>query len=69
MLLRLIALIALISLSGCGALYKLDVQQGNLFDKDPPIFIPTSNQFQAGYDVTMYDPRARTVYLSAAYKF
>ena len=34
MLLRLIALIALISLSGCGALYKLDVQQGNLFDKD-----------------------------------
>ena len=34
MLLRLIALIALISLSGCGALYKLDVQRGNLFDKD-----------------------------------
>ena len=34
MLLRLIALIALISLSGCGALYKLDVQQGNLFIKD-----------------------------------
>lgn len=34
MLLRLIALFALISLSGCGALYKLDVQQGNLFDKD-----------------------------------
>lgn len=34
MLLRLIALTALISLSGCGALYKLDVQQGNLFDKD-----------------------------------
>jgi outer membrane protein assembly factor BamE len=34
MLLRLIALIALIPLSGCGVLYKLDVQQGNLFDKD-----------------------------------
>ena len=34
MLLRLIALIALVSLSGCGVLYKLDVQQGNLFDKD-----------------------------------
>lgn len=34
MLLRLIALFALVSLSGCGVLYKLDVQQGNLFDKD-----------------------------------
>jgi outer membrane protein assembly factor BamE len=37
MLLRLIAVIALfalIPLSGCGVLYKLDVQQGNLFDKD-----------------------------------
>ncbi len=41
----------------------------NVFDKDPPIFIPTSNQFQAGYDITMYDPRARFVYLSASYKF
>ncbi len=29
----LIALCALIPLSGCGVLYKLDVQQGNLFDK------------------------------------
>ena len=37
MLLRLIALIALcalIPLSGCGVLYKLDVQQGNLFGKE-----------------------------------
>lgn len=37
MLLRLvflIALVALIPLSGCGVIYKLDVQQGNLFDKD-----------------------------------
>ncbi|SFN06804.1 outer membrane protein assembly factor BamE [Dokdonella immobilis] len=33
MLLRLIALIALAALSGCGVLYKLDVQQGNLFNK------------------------------------
>lgn len=33
-LFALIALIALIPLSGCGVLYKLDVQQGNLFDKD-----------------------------------
>lgn len=41
----------------------------NLFDKDPPIFIPTSNQFQGGYDVTQYDPRGRFVYFTAAYKF
>ncbi|MBX3697077.1 MAG: outer membrane protein assembly factor BamE [Dokdonella sp.] len=32
-MLRLIALIALVALSGCGVLYKLDVQQGNLFNK------------------------------------
>lgn len=41
----------------------------NVFDKSPPMFIPTSNQFQAGYDITMYDPRSRFVYLSAGYKF
>ncbi len=37
MLLRPIAVIflaALIPLSGCGLLYKLDVQQGNLFNKE-----------------------------------
>jgi outer membrane protein assembly factor BamE len=33
MRLCLIALLALVPLSGCGVLYKLDVQQGNLFDK------------------------------------
>lgn len=33
MLVRLIALLALIPMAGCGVLYKLDVQQGNLFDK------------------------------------
>lgn len=33
-LITLIALCALIPLSGCGVLYKLDVQQGNLFDKE-----------------------------------
>lgn len=33
MLPRLIALLALIPMAGCGVLYKLDVQQGNLFDK------------------------------------
>ena len=42
---------------------------GNLFDKDPPLYIPVSNQFQSGYDVTHYDPRGRFVYLSANYKF
>jgi len=41
----------------------------NLFDKDPPLFIPTSNQFQAGYDITLYDPRGRVVYLTGSYKF
>ena len=34
MLLRLIALIALVPLTSCGVLYKLDIQQGNLFDKE-----------------------------------
>lgn len=48
---------------------KLAVGVKNLFDRDPPPFIPTSNQFQAGYDITMYDPRARFVYATATYKF
>ena len=33
-LIALIALCALIPLSGCGVLYKLDIQQGNLFNKE-----------------------------------
>jgi len=41
----------------------------NLFDKKPPIFIPVANQFQAGYDVSLYDARARFIYLSGSYKF
>nr|WP_316638849.1 TonB-dependent receptor [uncultured Roseateles sp.] len=42
----------------------------NLFDKNPPgVFVPVSNQFQAGYDVTQYDARARYVYVTAGYKF
>jgi len=48
---------------------KLAVGVRNLFDKDPPMFIPTSNQFQAGYDITQYDPRGRFVYVTASYKF
>ena len=34
MRLRWIALLALIPLTGCGVIYKVDAQQGNLFDKD-----------------------------------
>lgn len=41
----------------------------NLFNKDPALFVPVSNQFQNGYDVTQYDPRARVVYVSANYSF
>lgn len=41
----------------------------NLFDKNPPIFVPASNQFQAGYDITQYDPRGRFVYVNLGYKF
>jgi iron complex outermembrane recepter protein len=41
----------------------------NLFDKDPPLYVQTSNQFQNGYDPSLYDPRARFVYFTASYKF
>jgi iron complex outermembrane receptor protein len=41
----------------------------NLSDKVPDIYVPASNQFQTGYDVTMYDPRGRTIFLNANYKF
>jgi len=41
----------------------------NLFNKDPALYVPVSNQFQNGYDVTQYDPRARVVYVSANYSF
>lgn len=48
---------------------RLGLGVKNLLDKNPPIFVPVSNQFQAGYDITQYDPRARTVFFSANYKF
>lgn len=49
---------------------RLAVGVKNLFDKNPPgIFVPVSNQFQAGYDVTQYDARSRYWYLTAGYKF
>jgi len=41
----------------------------NLFNTQPAIYVPVSNQFQAGYDITQYDARGRFVYLTAAYKF
>ena len=48
---------------------KLSVGVRNLFDKDPPLFINNGSQFQSGYDVYQYDPRARFVYATASYKF
>jgi iron complex outermembrane recepter protein len=49
---------------------RLSAGLKNLTDRNPPgVFTPVSNQFQAGYDVTQYDARARRVYVSAAYKF
>ena len=48
---------------------KLAVGVKNLLDKDPPIYVPASNQFQAGYDIGLYDPRSRFVYVTANYKF
>ena len=41
----------------------------NLFDKDPNLFIPVSNQFQAGYDPSVYDPRGRVFYARAVVTF
>lgn len=48
---------------------RLTVGVKNVFDKNPPMYIPTSNQFAAGYDISMYDPRSRFVYVSGSYKF
>jgi iron complex outermembrane recepter protein len=48
---------------------KLALGVKNLLDSDPPVYIPVSNQFQTGYDVTLYDPRGRFVYVNASYRF
>jgi iron complex outermembrane recepter protein len=48
---------------------RLAIGARNLFDKQPAVFTPASNQFQAGYDISQYDPRGRFVYVSAGYKF
>jgi iron complex outermembrane receptor protein len=41
---------------------KLTAGVKNVFDKDPHLVIPTANFFQAGYDPSIYDPRARFWY-------
>jgi iron complex outermembrane receptor protein len=41
----------------------------NLFDKDPPFSIQTNAGQVFGYDPRYYDPRGRTFYGNASYKF
>jgi iron complex outermembrane receptor protein len=41
----------------------------NMFDTQPHLFIPTSNQFQYGYDPSIYDPRGRVWYGRAVLSF
>jgi iron complex outermembrane receptor protein len=48
---------------------KLSIGVKNLFDSEPPLYVPVSNQFQAGYDVTQYDARGRFIYGTIGYKF
>ena len=48
---------------------KMAIGVKNLLDKNPPLYVPASNQFQAGYDISTYDPRARFVYGSVNYRF
>jgi len=59
---------AQVAYSGIKSL-KLALGVKNLTDKQPPTYVPVSNQFQSGYDVNQYDPRARFVYVSANYRF
>ena len=60
-----------INLQYRGLIKNLSLGAGvkNMFNKQPAVFVPTSNQFQAGYDISQYDPRGRFVYLTAAYRF
>ena len=48
---------------------RLGLGVRNLFDSPPAVFTPASNQFQAGYDISQYDPRGRFVYVTAGLKF
>ena len=41
----------------------------NIFDTQPGTFVPVSNQFQNGYDVSQYNPRGQYVYLMGSYRF
>jgi iron complex outermembrane recepter protein len=41
----------------------------NIFNTRPSMFIPVSNQFQAGYDITQYDPRGRMIYFLINHRF
>lgn len=42
----------------------------NLLDTVPGApFVQVANQFQAGYDISQFDPRGRFVYVSGSYKF
>jgi iron complex outermembrane recepter protein len=62
---------ALVNLSGTySGIKNLKLTAGvlNLFDKDPP-FSNQTNTFQVGYDPSYSDPRGRTFYLRASYKF
>jgi iron complex outermembrane receptor protein len=55
--------------------YKVDKESTvmlgmkNVLDTQPGVFVPASNQFQQGYDISQYDPRGRFVYVSAKFKF
>jgi len=48
---------------------KLAIGARNITDRNPPLYVPTSNQFQSGYDASLYDPRARFVYGRITYRF
>ncbi|MEO7852248.1 MAG: TonB-dependent receptor [Rubrivivax sp.] len=41
----------------------------NAFNTQPDVYVSVSNQFQAGYDASQYDPRGRFVYLTGSFKF
>jgi len=41
----------------------------NVLDTQPGVYVPVSNQFQQGYDISQYDPRGRFVYASLSVKF
>ena len=48
---------------------KLAVGARNVFDRNPPVYIPVANYFQFGYDPSIYDPRGRFVYGRLTFSF